>query len=39
MNEEYRQKLSQYVADFRLPRYRELPDFGLHLEQDRKSVV
>ena len=33
MNEEYRQKLSQYVADFRLPRYRELPDFGLHLEQ------
>ena len=33
MNEEYRQKLSQYVADFRLPRYRELPDIGLHLEQ------
>ena len=33
MNEEYRRQLAQYVADFRLPRYRELPDIGLHLEQ------
>ena len=33
MNEENRKKLAEYVAQFRLPRYRELPDFGLHLEQ------
>ena len=39
MNEEYRQKLSQYVADFRLPRYRELPDIGLHLEQVTRYVA
>ena len=33
MNEEYRRQLAEYVAEFHLPRYRELPDFGLHLEQ------
>ena len=33
MKEEYRRQLSEYVADFHLPRYRELPDIGLHLEQ------
>ena len=33
MNEEYRRRLAEYVAEFRLPRYRELPDIGLHLEQ------
>ena len=33
MNEEYRRQLAEYVADFHLPRYRELPDIGLHLEQ------
>ena len=33
MNEEYRRQLAEYVSDFRLPRYRELPDIGLHLEQ------
>ena len=33
MNEEYRRRLAEYVADFHLPRYRELPDIGLHLEQ------
>lgn len=33
MNEEYQKKLTEYVAQFRLPRYRELPDIGLHLEQ------
>lgn len=33
MNEEYRRQLAEYVAEFRLPRYRELPDIGLHLEQ------
>lgn len=33
MNEEYQKKLTEYAAQFRLPRYRELPDIGLHLEQ------
>ena len=33
MDEEYRRQLAEYVADFHLPRYRELPDIGLHLEQ------
>ena len=33
MNEEYRRQLAEYVAEFHLPRYRELPDIGLHLEQ------
>ena len=33
MNEEYRRQLAESVAEFRLPRYRELPDIGLHLEQ------
>lgn len=38
MNEEYRRQLGEYVAQFRLPRYRELPDFGLHLEQVTRYV-
>ena len=33
MNEEYRRQLAEYLAEFHLPRYRELPDIGLHLEQ------
>lgn len=33
MKEEYRRQLAEYVAEFHLPRYRELPDIGLHLEQ------
>lgn len=33
MNAEFRQEIAAYVADFHLPRYQELPDFGLHLEQ------
>lgn len=33
MNDENRRKLAEYVRDFHLPRYRELPDIGLHLEQ------
>lgn len=33
MNAEYRKELANYVEGFHLPRYRELPDFGLHLEQ------
>ena len=33
MNEEYRRQLAEYVAEVHRPRYRELPDIGLHLEQ------
>ena len=39
MNEEYRRRLAKYVVDFRLPRYRELPDIGLHLEQVTRYVA
>lgn len=39
MNEEIRCKLAEYVAEFRLPRYRELPDIGLHLEQVTRYVA
>lgn len=38
VNAEYRQKLAAFVADFHLPRYRELPDIGLHLEQVTRYV-
>lgn len=33
MNAEHRQDIAAYVKGFHLPRYRELPDFGLRLEQ------
>lgn len=33
MNEQFRQEIRDYVSAFHLPRYRELPDFGLRLEQ------
>ena len=39
MNDEIRRKLAEYVEDFHLPRYRELPDFGLHLEQVTRYVA
>ena len=39
MNEENRRKLAEYVEDFHLPRYRELPDIGLHLEQVTRYVA
>ena len=39
MNEENRHKLAEYVEDFHLPRYRELPDIGLHLEQVTRYVT
>ena len=39
MNEEYRRQLAEYVAGFHLPRYRELPDIGLHLEQVTRYVA
>lgn len=38
MNEEYQKALASYVAGFHLPRYRELPDIGLHLEQVTRYV-
>lgn len=38
MNEEYRKALAVFVAGFHLPRYRELPDLGLHLEQITRYV-
>lgn len=38
MNAEYKQAILDYVAQFHLPRYRELPDFGLRLEQVTKYV-
>lgn len=38
MNEEFTQMVQQYVSDFHLPRYQELPDFGLRLEQVVKYV-
>ncbi len=33
MTDENRRELTEYVRGFRLPRYRELPDIGLRLEQ------
>lgn len=38
MLEVYQQQIAGYASDFHLPRYRELPDFGLHLEQVTRYV-
>lgn len=38
MNEAYKQALAGYVSGFHLPRYRELPDIGLHLDQVTRYV-
>lgn len=38
MDEEYRKQIAEYVANFHLPRYRELPDFGVRLEQVTRYV-
>lgn len=38
MNQDFQQYIARYVADYHLPRYRELPDFGLHLEQVTRYV-
>lgn len=38
MNDTHQQEIAQYVSEFHLPRYRELPDFGLHLEQVTRYV-
>ena len=33
MKESIKEKLAEPIRNFRLPRYRELPDVGLYLEQ------
>ena len=33
MKESIKEKLAEPIQSFRLPRYRELPDVGLYLEQ------
>lgn len=38
MNDQIRQELTEAIRGFRLPRYRELPDIGLHLEQVTRYV-
>lgn len=38
MNQNFQQYIARYVADYHLPRYRELPDFGLRLEQVTRYV-
>ena len=38
MKQETKQQVRQSVADFRLPRYHEIPNMGLYLEQATKYV-
>lgn len=38
MEELHRREIMQIVSEFHLPRYRELPDIGLHLEQVTRYV-
>lgn len=38
MNPEHQKQVAQYVSEFHLPRYREIPDIGLHLEQVARYV-
>ncbi|MGN0999456.1 MAG: DUF1836 domain-containing protein [Faecousia sp.] len=38
MNAQQRREITEFVMGFHLPRYRELPDFGLHLEQVTRYV-
>ena len=38
MKESIKEKLAEPIQSFRLPRYRELPDVGLYLEQVCKSL-
>lgn len=38
MNAQHQQEIQKFVTEFHLPRYRELPDFGLHLEQVTRYV-
>ena len=38
MKQEIKQQIGQSVQDFRLPRYQEIPDVGLYLEQATKYI-
>ena len=38
MKLETKQQISRSIADFRLPRYNEIPNVGLYLEQATKYV-
>ena len=38
MQQEIKQQLAQSVQDFRLPRFQEIPDVGLYLEQATKYI-
>ena len=38
MKQETKQQIGQSIADFRLPRYNEIPNVGLYLEQSTKYV-
>ena len=38
MKQETKQQIGQSIADFRLPRYQEIPNVGLYLEQATKYV-
>lgn len=38
MKQECKQQITQSLADFRLPRYQEIPDVGLYLEQATKYI-
>ena len=39
MKQETKQQIGQSIADFRLPRYNEIPNVGLYLEQATKYVA
>ena len=38
MKQELKQQIGQSVQGFRLPRYQEIPDVGLYLEQATKYI-
>ena len=38
MNEKMKQKISEDIKAFRMPKYEEIPDVGLYLEQTAKYI-
>ena len=38
MNQEIKQRIAESFRDFHLPRYQEIPDVGLYLEQAAKYI-
>ncbi|MBR6824839.1 MAG: DUF1836 domain-containing protein, partial [Firmicutes bacterium] len=38
MNAEFKAQMAESVRNFRLPRYHEIPDVGLYLEQTTKYI-